>query len=415
VAAVATSIGAGADKSIAVLPFADDSERKDQAYFADGLSDELIDMLAKIPGLRVPARTSSFYFKGRQATPGEIGEALNAANVLEGSVRKSGPALRISAELIRIADETRIWSDTYDRKLDDVFKVQDDIAGSVVAALKVSMLGEPKARAAPTSNSEAYLHYLRAEEAARPDSPTGSNVIPAELEKAIALDPSFAEAWRALGSWYLSAFAGAGIGTYDGVHRDALNALQRALALDPRNVAAVWLTGYIANSEGRFDEAIAMHKRGPDIDPLAVDNYRQLGNARYRAGRLDAGAAVLADAARRFPATTTLHYRLGLVLLAQQKPQAALAEFAREQQRDFKLLGMPLALDRLGRRAEADSLLAQAVAVEAIENGAAYQVAIVYAARGDTERAFHWLERAYRQRDAGMHWMKYDPLLQPLK
>jgi TolB-like protein len=147
-------------KSIAVLPFTDLSEKKDQEYFSDGLSEELIDLLGKVPGLRVPARTSSFYFKGKQATLAEIGKALNVTHVLEGSVRKSGKTLRITTELVSVADDARVWSETYDRQLDDVFKVQDDIAGAVVTALKVSVLGEPVPRVAPTVSSDAYLHYL---------------------------------------------------------------------------------------------------------------------------------------------------------------------------------------------------------------------------------------------------------------
>ncbi len=449
-AGVVSAPGASADKSVAVLPFADESEKQDQGYFSDGLSDELINMLAAIPGLRVPARTSSFYFKGRQATLPEIGKVLNVSNVLEGSVRKSGSALRISTEMIRIADDTRVWSATYDRTLDDVFKVQDDIAGSVVAALKISMLGEQKPRAAPTSSSEAYLHYLRAIEAMRAGNDDASDAVLAEIKNAIALDPSFAQAWQALGTWYMNAFVGAGHGTYDSARRGTMNALQRslalnpnradthaelarmyfmldwnaaaahpelerALAIDPKNLSALWMTGYIANSEGRFDEAIAMHIHVRDIDPLFADNYRQLGNAYYRAGRLEEGASVLADGQKRFPTASTFHYRRGLVLLAQHKPDAALAEFALEQQPDFRMLGMPLALDRLGRREEADRVLSQALTVDTVVNGAAYQVALVYAARGEADQAFQWLERAYRQRDAGMHWMKYDPLLQPLK
>jgi tetratricopeptide (TPR) repeat protein len=157
-----------------------------------------------------------------------------------------------------------------------------------------------------------------------------------------------------------------------------------------------------------------MHNESRDLDPLDVDNYRQLGNAYYRAGRLDAGIAVLADALKRVPAATTVHYRLGLLLLAQRKPEAALAEFSLEQQADFHLLGPPLALDRLGRKEEADKILAQALTRDTIVNGAAYQLALVYANRGDTDRAFQWLERGFQQRDAGMLWMKYDPLLRPL-
>jgi adenylate cyclase len=439
---------AGAHPSIAVLPFADESEKRDQGYFSDGLSDELIELLAKIPGLRVPARTSSFYFKGRQTTLEDVGRLLNVANVLEGSVRKSGNAVRISAEVIRVSDDTRLWSATYDRTLDDVFKVQDDIAGSVVSALKVVVLGQPKERAAPTRNSDAYLHFLRAMEAERSGDAAVAHTAIAELQQAVALDPSFAQAWTQLGSAYQSAFAGSGLGTFPVVRREALDALQRSLALDPdaadthvelarlyygidldsaaarpelqralqidpKNVGALWLEGYTADSEGRFDESIAMHRRALEIDPLALDNYRQLGNAYYRAGRLEEGVAVLQEALKRFPSATTVHYRLALILLAQHKPDAALAEFALEQANVFRLLGMPIALDRLGRHEEADRLLAQALADTTAPSGAAYQIAIVYAARGDANRTFEWLGRAYRQRDAGMLWMKFDPLLQP--
>jgi TolB-like protein len=447
---VAAVPAATAEKSIAVLPFADESERKDQGYFSDGLSDELIDMLAKIPGLRVPARTSSFYFKGREATLPEIGRVLKVSNVLEGSVRKSGSALRVSAEVIRIADDKRVWSETYDRTLDDVFKVQDDIAGSVVSALKVSMLGEPSTRAAPTNNTEAYEQYLRAREAIRSGQDAESPTVLGELKQAVALDPSFAQAWGLIGTYYMNAFAGAGQGSYQQVRQDALSALQRSvalnpdtadtheelarlyymldwdsasarteldrgLALDPKNTQVLWLVGYIDDAEGRFDESLATHSRIRDLDPLFVDNYRQLGNAYYRSGRLAEGETELSEAIRRFPTATTLHYRLGLVLLAGKKPEAALAEFAAEQQSDFRMLGMPLALDRLGRKEEADKILAQALTTDSVLNGAPYQVAIVYANRGDTNRAFEWLSRGYRLRDTGMHWMKYDPLLNPLK
>jgi TolB-like protein/Tfp pilus assembly protein PilF len=436
-------------KSIAVLPFEDLSENKDQGYFSDGLSEELIDLLSKVQGLRVPARTSSFYFKGRQVTLAEIGKALNVSHVLEGSVRKSGKALRISTELVSVSDDSRVWSETYDRQLDDVFKVQDDIAGSVVAALKVSMLGEPQ-RAAPTANSDAYLHFLRARELR-----AGGDAVfePArdELQKAVQLDPSFAQAWRELGSLYIDGFAGSSYGPYEVARRQAMDALQRSLTLDPglaeahvavarvyyvmdwdipaaqaelkhaaelapddRQPDLLLLTGYIADSEGQFDQAIASHLKARDLDPLAIENYRQLGNAYYRAGRLDEAAAALNGALQRNPVAFTARYRLGLVRLAQHRPEEALVEFNLEQDPAFHLLGPPLALDVLGRRSESDKLLAQALADKVIPLSAAYQVALVYAARGQTDVAFQWLQRALQQRDAGMHWMKFDPILKGL-
>lgn len=447
-AGASTAAPAATANSVAVLPFTDLSEKKDQEYFSDGLSDELIDLLGKIPNLRVPARTSSFYFKGKPSTLPEIGKALNVSHVLEGSVRKSGTALRISAELVNVADDTRVWSETYDRTLDDVFKVQDDIANAVVTALKVTMLGDVKARAAPTNNSEAHLQYLRGLEWARSQSGSYDEAITA-LKKAVELDPAFADAWVALAATHVGGFVAVGTGGYESVRREAVDdlhralalnpqlaaahsilaeiyyqmdwtpaparaELERALALDPKDPLAIWMKGYIANCEGRFDEAIAMHKESLDIDPLQADNYRQIGNADYRAGRLDAGIAVLTDALKRVPTARTIHYRLGLLLLAQHKLEAALTEFSLEQFEDFRSLGIPLALDKLGRREAADKVLAEALTHYSVTNGAAYQLAIVYANRGDADRAFQWLERGVQQRDAGMLWMKFDPILRPL-
>ena len=444
-------VAAAAKKSIAVMPFTDLSEKKDQEYFSDGLSEELIDLLGKVPGLRVPARTSSFYFKGKQATLAEIGKALNVTHVLEGSVRKSGKALRITTELVSVADDSRVWSDTYDRQLDDVFKVQDDIANAVVAALRVSVLADSAPRAAPTDSSDAYLHYLKA--AAVFNGPGGHDyfdTVIGELQAAIKLDPAFAQAWLMLGTVRMNGFVGSSYGgPYAVVRPEVFEALQRALSIDPnlaeahvelarlyymmdwdvaaahreldRAVAlqpnattAAWLTGYIADSEGRFDEAIAAHLKGRDIDPLFVDNYRQLGNAYYRAGRLDEGAVILSQAIKRFPESRTTHYRLGLIRLAQHRPEEALAEFSLEPDDDFQKMGRPLALDALGRKAEADRALADALASKSIPGSAAYQIALIYAHRGNNDQAFQWLDRALRQRDAGMHWMKFDPLLQGL-
>ena len=438
-----------AQKSIAVLPFEDLSEKKDQGYFSDGLSEELIDLLSKVQGLRVPARTSSFYFRGRQATLAEIGKALNVSHVLEGSVRRSGKALRISTELVNVSDDTRVWSETYDRQLDDVFKVQDDIAGSVVAALKVSMLGETP-RAAPTANSDAYLHYLRGRELSAGEDAAFERTRD-ELQQAVQLDPSFAQAWLELGTLYMNGFVGGTHGPYEVSRRESMDALQRALTLDPGLVQAhvevarlyymmdwdipaaqaelkhaaelahgeqqpdlLWLTGYIANSEGQFDQAIASQLKARDLDPLDIDNYRQLGNAYYRAGRLEEAATAFNEALQRNPTAITTHYRLGLVRLAQHRPDDALTEFNLEQNREFHLIGPPLALDALGRRGESDKILGQALADKTVPFSAAYQIALIYAARGQTDTAFQWLQRALQQRDAGMHWMKFDPLLKGL-
>jgi TolB-like protein len=156
------AVAAVPEKSVAVLPFLDMSEKQDEGYFSDGLSEELIDMLTKVPDLRVPARTSSFYIKGKQSTIKDIAATLRVAHVLERSVRKSGKTLRITAQLIHVESGYHVWSETFDREIDDIFKIQDEIAGAVFNALKVSLLRAEGTRAAPTASSEAYTLYLQA-------------------------------------------------------------------------------------------------------------------------------------------------------------------------------------------------------------------------------------------------------------
>lgn len=185
--------------SIAVLPFVDMSEKKDQEYFSDGLSEELIDMLTKIPDLRVPARTSSFYFKGKSETIATIARALGVANLLEGSVRKAGNQLRVTAQLIRADNGYHLWSETYDRELKDVFKVQDEIAGAVVSALKLKLAPEQQAEHAhSTTNTEAYMQYLLGRQLYfRANDAEGLGQAISAYQKAIALDPKYAAAYAA--------------------------------------------------------------------------------------------------------------------------------------------------------------------------------------------------------------------------
>ena len=155
----AATVGVG-EASVAVLPFVDMSDKKDQEYFVDGLTEVLIDRLSMVPGLHVSARVSSFYFKGKQASVPEIAKALGVAHLLEGTVRKAGDTLRISAQLVRVDNGYQVWSETFDRPLTDVFKIQDEIAGAVVQVLKMSILNHYVPEAARTTNIEAYTLYF---------------------------------------------------------------------------------------------------------------------------------------------------------------------------------------------------------------------------------------------------------------
>jgi TolB-like protein len=190
------------DKSIAVLPFVNMSSDKDQEFFSDGISEELLNVLAKVPQLQVAARTSSFSFKGKPVEIPEIARQLHVANVLEGSVRKSGDQVRITAQLIRAAEGYHLWSETYDRKLDDIFKIQDEIAGEVVKQLKVTLLG-----AAPTvrqTDPRAYELYLQAVQLGRQATPEAYRQSDALFKQVLEIDPSYAPAWAELGSNFVN-------------------------------------------------------------------------------------------------------------------------------------------------------------------------------------------------------------------
>jgi TolB-like protein/tetratricopeptide (TPR) repeat protein len=438
-----------ADKSIAVLPFVDMSEKKDQEYFGDGMAEELIDLLTKIPELRVPARTSSFYFKGRQATVAEIAKALSVSAVLEGSVRKSGNHLRVTAQLVRADNGYHLWSETYDRQLDDIFKVQDEIAGAVVKALKVSLLGGQTPRATPTTNTEAYTLYLQGRSFWQRHSAADNEKAANCLRHALELDRMFAPAWAVLAGVILDDFVIYSTSTYQKARAEAYPAAEQALKLDPRlsdahlamaqilkdldfdfdgaraeinkaleldpgNSGAFRVAADIALTDGRLEEARQLAQRAVILDPLAVGNYRVLGDASLFSGRLTEAETAWRKALELNPAAEGIHYRLGAMLVLRGEPAAALAEMERNPDEPWRIAGLPLALDALGRRSDADRAL-----VVLVETGAVigpYQIAVVYAHRNELDRAFDWLERAYQERDGALSlYVKGDPMLSNLR
>jgi TolB-like protein/tetratricopeptide (TPR) repeat protein len=448
-AVVPAPIPAIPEKSVAVLPFVDMSERKDQEYFSDGLSEELIDMLTKVPELRVPARTSSFYFKGKQATVPEIAKALGVADVLEGSVRKSGNHLRITAQLVRADNGYHLWSETYDRQLDDIFKVQDEIAGAVVKALKVSLLEGQTPRATPRTNTEAYTLYLQGRSFWQRHSAADNKKAADCLRHALELDRMFAPAWAVLAVVIQDDFVIYSTSSYQKARAEAYPAaeqalkldphlsdahlamaqilhdldfdfegaraeINQALALDPANSGAFRVAADIALTEGRLEEAGQLAQRAVIRDPLAVGNYRALGDAALISGRLSEAEAAWRKALELNAAAEGIHYRLGAMLVLRGKPTAALAEMEQNPDEPWRMAGLPLALDALGRRSEADRALA--VAVEKLAVNGPYQIAVIYAHRNDVDRAFAWLDRAYQERDGALAlYVKGDPMLSNLR
>ena len=424
------------------------SAEQNQEYFSDGLAEELINDLAKIQGLRVAARTSSFQFRGETADPQIVGKRLNVVAILEGSVRKEGNKVRITAQLINAGTGFNLWSETYDRQLNDVFAVQEDIARSVAASLKLALLGgNPHAPTVQGTNPEAYDAYLQGQYFY--ERPNSENLAKAVVyyNQAVKLDPQYAQAWAGL-SLTQSRQADMGDEPVETAYQKAREAADRALELDPKlgeaHMAMGWIkaryewdwagadtsfkralalepgnarvmrvAAVMAGTLGRFSEALAMDRSAVQLDPLSAPAYADLGIHAYYAGSLDEAVASFKRASELSPEIPGAHTYIGRVYLARAHPLDALAEIEREQDPAWRLVGLALAYHGLGRKKEADTVLAELVAKYHADS--AYQIAEVYAYRGEDDRSFHWLERAYAQRDGGLTEMKGDPLLKNLE
>ena len=427
--------------SVAVLPFLDMSEKHDQEYFSDGLSEELIDMLVKVPGLSVPARTSSFYFKGKQVTIAEIAKALGVAHVLEGSVRKSGNALRITAQLIRIDNGYHVWSQTYDRKLDDIFKVQDDIARSVVSALKVALSSSSVIRPIGTQSVEAYTLYLQGKAVSQHsmrDSPE-EKIATDYFRQALKIDPAFALAWERLSvqltdqnripearqasetalrldpvlpEAHASMARLVILADWDLARAD--EQLKRALELDPNNSYALSWCGLLAVMRGQFDRGLDYMRRSAELDPLNPLRYSGLSDALGQSGKFaDSGVAFDRFLQLNPAAEPYRHCVMASIKFMVGDPAAALAILEGKPKTPDDCPARILVLDALGRHSEADAVFAPYVRDYGTKHPTT--VASIYAMRHDSNQAFSWLERAYKQRDFDMLYLKVDQTFKNLR
>ena len=430
-------------RSIAVLPFVDMSEKKDQEYFSDGLSEELIDLLAKTQGLEVIARTSSFYFKGRQATIGEIAKTLNVANVMEGSVRKSGNTIRVTAQLIRASDGVHIWSETYDRDLKDVFKVQDEIALGVVQKLKLTLLPATPAAAARTENSEAHRLYLQGRYFQARDTIEDLPKANDYFKRALALDATYAPAWAAIATVATRQVAN-GYSTLAKEMSVTREAATKAIELDPKNgeayaalglvhmMAHEWaqadetlasardiaptdstvfmISAILARGLGRNEDAVALFHQSLGHDPINLLARRYLARTLFFAGRIPEGEAEIRQVIDTNPTQPGAHYDLARILLAMGQVDAAGAACEAETDEGWKRLGLPVCYHAQHRTADAKAALADLLRNSV---GAEFQVAEAYADLGDADQAFKWLDAA-ADRDLGIIWLRNDPLFKAL-
>ena len=432
--------------SIAVLPFADLSPAKDQEYFSDGLADELINDLATVPGMHVVARSSAFQFKGRNEDLRSVGRKLGVANILEGSVRREGDRVRVRVALTNTTDAFELWSQTYDRKIDDMFAVQEDIALSVADALQVRLRDVPAT--ARSTNSEAYQAYLKAQYFFGRSVDEGNEQRAlAYVDQAIKLDARYAPGWALRSAVLTSLVTEAFLDEKTGL-RDAREAAERAIALDsnlaagyvqlgwvqtfndwdwngaevslkkaaqlePGSSAVLRYRSYLYQVLGQLDRAVETQKEAIALDPLRARSYLFLSYQLYCAGRYQEADVALQEALEFNPQLPSAHSSRGEIFLAQGRPQEALTQMEEESSEDWKLWGQALAYHSLGRSQDSDASLKRLIAVR--HKDWAFQIAQVYAFRGEIDRSFEWLDRAYRQHDGGMTVLKVDRLLTSLR
>jgi len=438
--------------SIAVLPFVNMSGDKEQEYFSDGLTEELLNSLAEINELQVAARTSAFSFKGKDTDIGTIARKLNVGAVLEGSVRRSGNTVRITTQLINAVTGFHLWSHTYDRDLGDVLKLETEIAGAVASALKVSLLGDVamKIELGGTHNPAAFDAYLRGRKAdlAAQGGKDFQTAIAAYTE-AIGLDPNYALAFAirslALGGYAADYASGAAVReSFDKALSDARKTIvltpdlaeghlalayyfengaldftrandeyERARALAPGNVRVLGVYGRFAVQMGSTEAGLAAARRAVVLDPLSRGAHRQLGEALYFGRKNQEAIAAFQDTLAldlEYPPAYALR---GLAYYALGDFEHARASC--ESKPDYWTSQQCLAItyDKLGRHADAEAMLAKALASEG--DAAAYQYATIYAQWGNAPKAFEWLETAMRLRDPGLELLKTDPLMDPLR
>jgi TolB-like protein/DNA-binding winged helix-turn-helix (wHTH) protein len=440
-----TTVVVGA-MSIAVLPFVDMSEQQDQEYFADGMAEELINHLSRSPLLKVIARTSSFQFKGRNEDVRSIAGRLGVAHLLEGSVRKAGPELRVTTQLVRASDGVELWSQTYDRNLADIFKVQDDISERVANALNATLAigGQPIGQ---ESDVEAYNLVLEGNyyKARRTKGDVEKAI--QLYKKAIDLRPNYALPWARLANAYLTLEEAKGTPSAED-NAKILAALDTAIRLDPNLVWAYYTRagfegaikwdwaaaraddervraldpgiyllplalGDMAMLSGHVDEAIQQYDRAIELNPLDPGAMRALGVALCASDRLHECLQYRLRLQQLHPELRGVNALVGEAHLLLGHFPEALDAVQKEPEQDVKLAGLAAVYTAMGRRAESDAALKTLEETYAADN--AYEIAGIHAYRGEADAAFEWLRRSFRMHSPKILFIKTEPLLRNLR
>jgi TolB-like protein/DNA-binding winged helix-turn-helix (wHTH) protein len=434
------------ERSIAVLPFADMSATHDEEFFADGMAEEILDLLTTIPSLKVIGRTSSFSFRGRSGDLRAIGRQLGARYIVEGSVRRVDARVRVGAQLVDSASRSRLWSGNFDLEYRDVLALQQQIASEIARALQVGVGADVVHAEAGLNSTQAYTYYLRGRWAIdRGDS--GTREAKVDFEQSLALDPRFVKAAEGLALAYVeeiggrftpaqlawpaavtaaqralqldpnSALAHALLGlekvTYSYDWQGAGAELERLLALGPRDPYALYIGAWLAFDLGRHADALRLQDAALALDPLNPDSIQNGAYIHYLLGDLDAAERGFRRSIEISSAFEGSHRMLGELLLEEHRPAEALAQMEAEPEygRD---LGLAIGYYAMGRRRESDAALAR------VEQNAGrygeFNIALAHAFRGERDLAFRWLERAVTARDLNLgHRFKYDWMLAPLR
>lgn len=433
------------DKSIAVLAFDDLSPAGDQEYFSNGISEELLNLLTRVPELRVISRSSAFSFKGKDLEISDIAKRLNVAHILEGSVRKDGNRVRITAQLVDASSDTQLWSETYDRTLDNVFAIQDEIAAAVVEKLKITLIGH--APQAKQTDSKAYPLYLQARHLGRQNTAESFEQSNALYMQALAIDPNYAPAWSGLSTNYSNqvgsglrppaegidlareaaeraldidpgfAIAHLNLGwiamRYDNDLAAAARHLGRAFQLDPLSPAILDGAAALLHYLGRVDQAIVLKEHAVTRDPVSPVAHYNLGGSYLSAGRWDEAIASYEAALRLSPGYIGAHGFIGFAALFENDIASAAAEFEKEADEEYRLKGQALTYYQLGQTERFAASLQELI--ERWGNQWPSEVAHVYAFIGDADNAFKWLERAIDANEEGLAEQFLLPFYRPIQ
>ena len=436
------------DSSIVVLPFTEVGPNPGPEYLSDGLAEQLIDDLAKIPGLKVIGRASSSMFKGQNEDPRVVGQKLSVSNIVEGSVRHEGNRVRITIELLKADTGVQIWSHTYDREIKDIFSVEDEIALTVTTILRIKLSGGNSriATSNPGTNPDAYQAYIQSQYFL-----TRRNQIDLEralsyANSAIKLDGNYGPAWATRAAVQTAMFTSGVIDTSEGLRKareDAKHAvlldpefaggyialaqiqiidrdwdaastsIAKASSLEPGSSSVLRYRAILATASGDTDEAISFEKQAISVEPLRPNSYLHLGTVLYDEGHYPEALAALEKALELNPQMTFVHVTIGKILISEGKPEEALAKIQEEPSPWERLTGLALVYHALGRQHESEAALDELIQKYSSSSG--YQIAQIYTSYGEQDKAFFWLQHAYEERDEGLVQIKVDPLLKDLR